>query len=307
MYYCIPLSVLIGALVTVGILTKNSELIIMRACGISLYRSAVPLLVFAAAAGAVIFLIEENVLAYANQRAESLNQVMRSGSAQTFNVLNRKWMVGRSGEIYNYVYFDSRNRELNGFSVFRFAPKAWRLQSRTFYRSLTFTGRSTGEEPSVVWSGRAGWTREFDRAVNERSFTLIPAGDLPLEPPQFFVAEQPDADRMTYGQLRHYISELRSSGYNVVPYEVELHRKLSFPWVTVIMTFIAVPFAVTTGRRGALYGIGMGIVIAIVYWTATSIFAAIGQGGLVTPLLAAWAANVLFGLGAVVLLMTVRT
>jgi LPS export ABC transporter permease LptG/LPS export ABC transporter permease LptF len=306
-YYCIPLSVLIGALVTIGILTKNSELVVMRACGISLYRSAVPLLVFAAAASGLLFVIEENALAYANQRAESIKQVMRGGSPQTFNVLNRKWMVGRDGVFYNYIYFDPRVRELNGFSAFRFAPKAWRLQSRTFYRSLAFSGRSTGQEASVVWTGRSGWTREFDRGANERAFTLLPTGQVQLEPPQFFVAEQQDADRMTYAQLRRYIAELRSSGYNVVGYEVELQRKLSFPFVTVIMTFIAVPFAVTTGRRGALYGIGIGIVIAIVYWTATSIFAAIGSGGLVSPLLAAWAANVLFGLGAAGLLLTVRT
>jgi LPS export ABC transporter permease LptG/LPS export ABC transporter permease LptF len=306
-YYCIPLSVLIGALVTIGMLTKNSELIVMRACGISLYRSTVPLLVFAAAASGVIFLDEENVLAYANQRAQSLNQVIRGGSPQTFNVLNRKWMVSRTGEFYNYVYFDPRTRELNGFSAFRFAPKTWRLQSRTFYRTLAFTGRSTGEEPSVTWTGRSGWTRDFDRDTKERAFTLIPSQQVQLEPPQFFVAEQQEADRMTYGQLRRYISELQSAGYNVVSYEVELHRKLSFPWVTVVMTFIAVPFAVMTGRRGALYGIGMGIVIAIVYWTATSVFAAIGSGGLVMPLLAAWAPNVLFGLGAGMLLLTVRT
>ncbi len=298
---------LIGALVTIGILTKNSELIVMRACGISLYRSAVPLIAFAVLAGGLIFLIEEDVLAYANQRADSINHVMRGGSPQTFNVLNRKWMVGHNGEFYNYIYFDPRSRELNGFSVFRFAPKAWRLQSRTFFRTVTFTGRTTGTEKSVVWAGRSGWTREFDRAVNERAFDLIPAGELKLEPPQFFMSEQEDADRMTYGQLRRYIAEMRASGYNVVPYEVELYRKLSFPWVTVVMTFIAVPFAVTTGRRGALYGIGIGIVIAIVYWTATSIFAAIGEGGIMTPLLAAWAPNVLFGLGAIGLLLTVRT
>ncbi len=298
---------LIGALVTIGILTKNSELVVMRACGISLYRSAVPLLLFAACAGALIFLVEEDVLAYANQRAESLNHVMRGGSPQTFNVLNRKWMVSRSGEFYHYVYFDPRTRELYGFSAFRFAPKAWRLQSRTYYRSLTFTGQSTGQEATVWWSGKSGWTREFDRAANERSFTLSPAAQVALEPPQFFMAEQQEADRMNYTELRKYIAELKASGYNVTPYEVELHRKLSFPWVTVIMTFIAVPFAVTTGRRGALYGIGTGIVIAIVYWIATSVFAAIGAGGLVPPLLAAWAPNILFGLGAAGLLLTVRT
>ena len=45
------------------------------------------------------------------------------------------------------------------------------------------------------------------------------------------------------------------------------------------MTLLAVPFAVTTGRRGALYGIGVGIVLAIVYWMMLSVFGALGAGG----------------------------
>jgi len=68
-----------------------------------------------------------------------------------------------------------------------------------------------------------------------------------------------------------------------------------------------VPFAVTTGRHGALYGIGAGIVLAIVYWLVISVFAAIGTAGLIPPALAAWAPNLLFGAGAAYLLLTVRT
>ena len=119
--------------------------------------------------------------------------------------------------------------------------------------------------------------------------------------------QQPDADRMTYSQLKQYVEELQASGFNVVPYLVALQRKLAFPCVTLIMTLIAVPFAVTTGRRGALYGVGAGIVLAIVYWTAISLFAALGSGGLMPPTLAAWAPNLMFGAVAAYLLLTVRT
>jgi LPS export ABC transporter permease LptF/LPS export ABC transporter permease LptG len=306
-YFCIPISVLIGGLVTIGLLTRSSELIVMRACGISLYRTALPLVLMAVAASAVLFLFEENVLAYSNRRAEALRHVIRGGSPRTFDVLNRKWIVGREGEIYNYVYFEPRRSELNGFSIFRFAPKAWRLQSRSFYKQASFTGHSTGQEHKTTWQARDGWVREFDRRTEARGFQVVAAADVQVEPPQYFATEQPDADRMTYGQLRYFIAELRASGFNVVPYEVELYRKVSFPWVTVIMTLIAVPFAVTTGRKGAMYGIGLGVVLAIVYWAASSVFAAVGAGGLVAPLLAAWAPNILFGAAAFFLLLTVRT
>jgi lipopolysaccharide export LptBFGC system permease protein LptF len=73
------------------------------------------------------------------------------------------------------------------------------------------------------------------------------------------------------------------------------------------MTLIAVPFAVSAGKRGAMYGVGIGIGIALVYWTLISVFAALGAGGLVPPFLAAWAPNMIFGASAVYLLLTVRT
>ena len=112
---------------------------------------------------------------------------------------------------------------------------------------------------------------------------------------------------MTYGELKRYIAQLRASGYHVVPYMVQLQRKVAFPFVTLIMTLLAVPFAVTTGRRGALYGIGVGIVLAIVYWTMLSVFGALGAGGLISPVLAAWAPNILFGAAAAYMILTVRT
>ena len=94
---------------------------------------------------------------------------------------------------------------------------------------------------------------------------------------------------------------------DVVKQQVALWRKVSFPFVTIIMTLLAVPFAVTIGRSGAMAGIAAAIAIAIVYWTAISVFAAMGAGGVITPLLAAWAPNLLFGAGAAYLLLTVRT
>ena len=112
---------------------------------------------------------------------------------------------------------------------------------------------------------------------------------------------------MSYTQLSRYVDDLRTSGFNAIPYAVALQRKVSFPFVTVIMTLIAVPFAVTTGRRGALYGVGVGIVLALGYWLLFSLFAAIGTAGLISPPLAAWAPNIMFTAGALYLIMTVRT
>ena len=68
---------------------------------------------------------------------------------------------------------------------------------------------------------------------------------------------------MSYQELAGYIVDLSERGFDVVGLVVDLHRKVSFPFVTFILTLIAVPFAVTTGPRGALYGIGVGIGVEI--------------------------------------------
>jgi lipopolysaccharide export LptBFGC system permease protein LptF len=73
------------------------------------------------------------------------------------------------------------------------------------------------------------------------------------------------------------------------------------------MTLIAIPFAVTHGRRGALYGIGVGVSLALTYRLAIVFFAAVGSAGLLSPVLAAWAPNLLFVAGASAFLLTVRT
>jgi len=298
-YYVMPIAALVATLVTVGLMTKSSELVVMKACGISLYRASLPLLLFGAIWSGLLFGLGETVLARANQRAEELRHVMRGGSPRTFDVLNRQWIAGRDGSLYHYLFLDPRRREMNGLSVYQFDQRAWRLSARWF------TGMAVYRIGS--WESQGGWRREFTPGGDVRTFARLAAGPLPIEPLDYFLTEQPDAERMSFTQLQRYINELKISGYNVVPYTVALQRKLSFPFVTVVMTLLGVPFAVTTGRRGALYGIGVGIVFAIAYWLLFSLFAAIGTAGLIAPVLAAWAPNILFAVGAAYLLLTVQT
>jgi LPS export ABC transporter permease LptG/LPS export ABC transporter permease LptF len=303
-YYIIAIAVLLAAVVTIGALTKSSELIVMRACGISLYRTAVPLLVAAMGASAVLFALEEQLLAPANRRASQLSYLIRGQTPRTVDVQNRKWLTGEDGVLYHYQFYDTRDQELNGLTVLRFdAANPDRVASRVF--ALTATA-APGVD-AKTWQARGGWRRTFDPAMAITEYTRFAETTLSLDTPDTFVTEAPPPSQMTFVQLRDYVRELRASGYDVREDEVALHRKIAFPFVTLVMTLIGVPFAVTTGRRGALYGVGFGIVLALVYWTMISVFAAFGAGGAMPPALAAWAPNLLFGAGAVYLLLTVRT
>jgi LPS export ABC transporter permease LptF/LPS export ABC transporter permease LptG len=315
-YYIIPMAALVATLVTIGLLTKNSELIVMRACGISLYRSALPLLLFALLFSGTLYELQERVLPDANHEAARLNGIIRGYPMQTFGVLNRQWIIGRSGDIYRYEFFDPRINQFSQLSMFHLNENSWKLDSLIYAKQAALVKRPGADGEAVLqWTARQGWTRQFSTAKATRrraerptvKYTPFEEQAISLEPPAYFKTAEPESDRMTYRELKRYIGQLQASGYHAVPYMVQLQRKVAFPFVTLVMTLLAVPFAVTTGKSGAVYGVGAGIVLALTYWTMLSIFGALGSGGWMSPLLAAWAPNILFGAVAGYLLLTVRT
>ncbi len=305
-YYVIPIAVLVSTLVTIGVMTKNSELLVMRACGISLYRTSAPLVLFGLLASAVLYGLQEQVLATANREADRLDRIIRSRPPKTSS-LDRRWIVGSGGEMYHYDLFDTTSSRFTRLWVYRVDDASWRLEGMD-YASDAIPSQAS----ESGWIARAGWTRDFVHAAastrqDSVRYAAFAERDLPIERPDYFKSESPAADQMTYGELKAYVERLSASGADVVPYMVALQRKVAFPFVAVIMTLLAIPFAVTTGRRGALDGIGIGIALAIVYWTTFILFTAVGSGGLLPPTLAAWASNILFGAAAAYMILTVRT
>jgi LPS export ABC transporter permease LptG len=308
-YYVLPMAVLVAALVTIGVMTKNSELLVMRACGISLYRTAAPLVVFALCASGVLFFLQDKVLASANREADRLNRQIRSW-APLLSPSAQRWVSGPNGEIYHYDVFDPVATRFAHLWIYHVDSSAWRLKGMTYADDVTFRPMS---DDGADWAARNGWTRNFNVTKKTGSDHLAVRYDsfserrLSMVAPFYFKTDVPDPEQMTYGELEQYIEKLKTTGADVVPSVVALQSKLAFPLVTLIMTLIAVPFAVTTGRRGALYGIGAGILFAIIYWVLQSVFVAFGQGGRLDPVLAAWAPNILFGAAAAYLIFTVRT
>jgi lipopolysaccharide export LptBFGC system permease protein LptF len=204
--------------------------------------------------------------------------------------------VGRDGDIYHYTRFDPQQQTIQNLVIFRPAKDSWELESQTFTPKATFGGGQ--------WVGTNGWQQEFTAGGR---WTAFPQRTLPLETPDYFETEQPIAEMMTVPELKRFIDEQAASGINVVPLTIDLQKKLAFPLVTVVMTLLAIPFGMTTGKRGTLYGIGIGIVLALSYYMVGNAFAAIGKAGMLDPILAGWAPNILAAGSAAYLLLTART
>ena len=303
LYYVVPLALLLSALVTIAMLTKNSELIVMKACGISLYRAAAPMFVVALLVGGGLFLLQETILGPSTRRADELKEVIKGNNPHVLDLLNNRWLVGSSGQIYHYLALDPRNHVLTGLEVYEFTPHMERLTRRTYAEIAT-----PADDPSgTSWQIHRGWVREFDGQRDVLAARPLVAERRTFETADYFGTEKPNPAYMGYLELRNYTERLRAGGFAILQQRVALARKLAFPFVTLIMTLLAVPFASTIGRSGAMGGIGVGIALAISYWTLISVFAALGAGGALPPILAAWAPNLIFGAAAIYLLLTVRT
>ncbi|HKT79702.1 MAG TPA: LptF/LptG family permease [Vicinamibacterales bacterium] len=319
-FWVIPVAVLIATLVTMSIMTKNSEIIVMRACGISLYRTAVPLIMFGLLASGALFGIQEWLLPISNREADRLDRIVRGYGPQT-SPFNQRWIVGRTGTFYHYDLFDSRRSSFVHLWMYDVAAEreGWQLNAMTYSNNVALTRRVSAEESDgAIWTGTQGWARWFARSKQRdgsptTKYEPFSERELRFESPEYFASRPTDTVNMTYdqmlsfNQLRDYIAQLKQSGSNALPYVVRLHRKVAFPLVTVVMTLLAVPFAVSGGRRGALYGLGMGLVLALAYFVMMSVFGALGSGGVLPPILAAWAPNLLFALFAFYMILTVRT
>jgi lipopolysaccharide export system permease protein len=297
-YFTIPIAALLSALVTFGVLSRSSELTVLKACGVSVYRTALSVVLLSLVFSGVLFGLEQRILGRANRQAEVLDAQIRDRPPRMYDALNRRWIIGREGDIYHFAFFDPERNQIQKLYVYRPAKNSWALQSTTYAERAAY-----GKDG---WQAADGWVQEF--GTDPPRWAAYAARPLTgLESPDYFKTEQPLAEMMTVGQLKRYVQELSASGFNVIPQAVELHKKLAFPFVTFVMTLLAVPFGVATGRRGTLYGIGLGIVIALSYWILISAFVAIGKGGLLAPVLAGWAPNILvFGMASYMML-TVRT
>jgi LPS export ABC transporter permease LptG len=306
-YNIAPLGVLVAVLVTFGVLARTSELTAMKATGISLYRVMVPIVVVSALIAVALFLFDESYLPSANRRQEALRSVIKGRPAQTFLRPDQKWIFGRQepgkpGRIFYYQFFDPDQERFANLTVFEFNPENFSLSRRIFASSVHW-------EPQLQqWVFEHGWERRFDgEAVS--SYNQFSVEDFPEinEPPQYFTKQALQSQEMTFGQLERYIRDLRQSGFDTKHLSVQLQIKVAYPLVTLVMAVLAIPFALSMGKRGSLTGMATAIGLAITYWVVQLMFESLGNVNLLPTLLAAWSPDLLFGLAGAYLLLRTPT
>jgi LPS export ABC transporter permease LptF/LPS export ABC transporter permease LptG len=302
LYNTAQYGVLLAVLITLGLMQRYNEVTALKATGISIYRIIVPVLVAAVLVAAALFVSDQFYLPHANKRQDALLNTIKGKPAQTFLNPYRKWIFGQHSDIYYYQFFDSDKSQFADLSVFQFNPATFQMASRTY------AGRATWDDKLQRWVCTQGWQRSFRDAAMQDFHTFdVSTFAAVSEPPAYFTKEVKQSQEMNYGQLRSYIHDLQQSGFEVVRLRVQLQKKIAFPVITFVMALLAIPFALSAGKRGAVAGVAIAIAIAAAYSVVSGLFEAMGNISQLPPVLAAWSPDVIFALVGGYLILKVPT
>jgi LPS export ABC transporter permease LptG/LPS export ABC transporter permease LptF len=306
LYNVTPLCALVAVLVTFGAFNRTSELTAMKSSGISLYRIVTPVLFVTLLIATSLFIFDEVYLPSANRRQEALLSVIKDKPAQTFSRPDRQWISGQTnnaGEparIFYYQYFNVEKDSFDNLTVFEFDPATFTLQRRIFASSASW-------DPHLNdWVFVNGWQRTFsgETIATYQPFTVSTFPEI-KEQPSYFKKEYIPSQEMNYNELSRYIADLKQSGFETKRLSVQLNKKIAYPLITLVMAILAIPFALSMGKKGSLTGIATAIGLAITYSVVALIFESLGNVNILPAVLAAWTPDLLFGItGAYLLLRT---
>jgi lipopolysaccharide export system permease protein len=301
-YNVTPLSMLLAVLVTFGLMTRSNEITAIKATGISIYRIIVPVLVASAILAGGLFVFDQLYLPVTNKRQDELRNIIKGKPPQTYQIPDRKWIKGQQNTIYFYKFFDADRNEFGDLTVFKYDVANFGLVQRIYANRAHWS-------PSLQkWVCEQGWERDF-RGPAIKDYGQYDASTFATlnEPPAYFKKEVKQFTEMNYEELKRYIHDLQQRGFDVVRLRVQLEKKFAYPLITLVMAVLAVPFALSAGRRGAVAGIAIAVTIAVVYWTISGLSESMGNVSQLPPGLAAWAPDMFFGLIGGYLILRVPT
>lgn len=302
LYNTLPLSMLLTVLVTFGMMERSNEITAIKATGISIYRLIVPVLLASAMAAGALFFSDQFYLPYANKRQDALRNQIKGKPAQTYLRPDRKWIFGQHSDIYYYQVFDPELNTFGNISVFEFEPKTFAIKKRVYAETARWSDGIQG------WVFEKGWERDLNQSAiaQYKEFDVATFAEV-AEPPAYFKKEIKQYWEMNFEELRRYIQDLQQSGFDVVRLRVQLQKKLAYPVITLVMAILAIPFALSAGKKGAVTGVAIAVGIAVVYLSVSGLFEAMGNLSWLPPAMAAWSPDVFFGLIGGYLILKVPT
>ena len=294
--WSLPISALVATVFTVNAMTRHSEMVAAKAGGISFYRvvATLPLLGLLLTAGGLA--LSEVVPIALRARAELIGERRSTGGARSTFVHRAE-----SGTVLSIQQLDARTGRM-------FRPVVEREGDRASIPGMHLIANHATFDSTGVWRFNDGYLRLFPSIEDMREFkfdTLV----LPEleESPEQLLAQPKEADEMRYAELGRFIEMLERAGSEPHKLRVDQASKLAIPAATLVIILFGAPLANSQARSGPAFGVGISLGITILYLMMFRVSEAVGAAGWVSPLLAAWAPNVVFFVAGLFLMARVRT
>ncbi len=282
----LPLSVLLAVLIVFGLMARHHELIALKSCGVSIYALARPVFGFGLAVTLILVLFSEVVVPSATARS---NRIWSTRHGEGGAVVSRSRNIWLRDErrILFVRFFNPDEAAIYGLTLYGFDPD-FRLARRLDARRGAFSdGR---------WRLEGALEQLRDGASGEYSVASHPVllESLPLTP-EDLAGVVKSSEEMNFLELREYVREVEAGGYDATRYRVDLHAKVAFPLICLILGFLGVGMAARTGlREGMPLAVASGLGLGFLYWVLHSFNLSLGYGGMLPAPVAAWAANFVF-------------
>jgi len=294
-----PAAMLITVLISYALLARRSEAVAWWASGQSVYRLMMPGLLFAVAAGAGSWLVQERLMPSANVKQEALRTRIRGGKPRAITGTGRQWLASvENHRLYSYE-FDEQAGVLNEPTVYELDDDAVHLRRVTTGKLAMWTATNQMMIKDAETVNLQGMT--VDRQTEEETQL---AG---VDSPQVFRPTVDKPSQLSVAALKVYLKASRQRGVDVAALAIALQRKYVNPFSVVVMAFIGMPLALAFGRRGAIVALCVAVGVSVAYWGIGGGFQQLGNHGLLPPEVAAWSPPVIFAAAGTYFLSRVRT
>ena len=289
-----PPAVIVSTLLTLGMLSRRNEITALRAGGISLPQTALPLLVTALGVSFLALGWNETVVPYSSRQFQHVNNVeIRKRTLRGLLSDREIWYHGGLG-FYNIDHVDRSHQIVYGLTIYRLSDD--------------FELESVVRVPRVLWRGDR-WVADqaFEHRIGSESLAgqAISFDELAMpETLADFMEVHREPEELSFSTLRRRIRELTEKGIDASYLLVDLHMKLALPFASAVLAFVAIPIAGRLRRHPSIAAVvGIGTVVGFSYWVLLGLSHSLGQTGTLPPMIAAWGANVLFVLIGVALFL----
>lgn len=295
----LPVASLFGVMLAVGSLGRSSELTAMRCGGISLLRIMIPVLILSVLLSVATYLLDENVVPKASQRAFELKSMIE-GDETSLNVKQDIFFRNDAGTIVSTAVYDLDTKGLVRAQLLESSDEqeGWLLAANAPF------GRFEGDT-LYLNNGLIFLLDEKGELVRRDTFQEL-TRPFPEEL-QAVHEEKRDASTLAGGEIAEQVARLQQAGMDPVAEKTEFQFKISTPVACFIFTFVGFIFSVYSPRKETFVGMLYAIIMVLAYYVSISVFKSLGKQGIIPyPIFTAWITNVTFLLFGIYIFTRVR-